>query len=105
MTALTVCGAAMIVVTLSLALKPEGKQFSLLLSFTGGVLLLGLAVREASPIFLAVSSLAQRASLGLEYLSVLLKAVGIALCTQFTSDACRDAGEGGSRIRPSSAAG
>lgn len=90
-----VCGAAMIVVTLALTLKEQNREFALLVSFTGGILLLGAAVREATPVMTAVTALAGRIAHGGEAFTVLLKAVGIALCTQFTADACRDAGESG----------
>lgn len=88
-----VCGAALIIVTLSLVLKSYGREFSLMLSVCGAVMLLIAALREGTVIFDTVSSLTEISGIDEEHISALLKSVGIALAVQFTADTCRDAGE------------
>ena len=95
MTVLGICAAALTAVTLALTLRPQSAHFALLVSFLAGALLLGTAITEAAPVFSTLSALCDRAAMDEQFVSALIKAVGIALCTQLTADACRDAGESG----------
>lgn len=88
-----VCGAALIIVTLSLVLKGCGKEFSIMLSICGAVMLLAVSLREGSLVFDTVYSLTEISGIKEEHITALLKSVGIALSVQFTADTCRDAGE------------
>jgi len=94
-TALAVCAAALVAAVLALSLRGASPVFAVLVSFAGGLLLLLPALGAAAPLVSAVEDLAAQAALRGEHAAALFKALGIALCTQFTSDACRQAGEEG----------
>lgn len=93
MTAAFFCGAALVTVTLSLSVKGFNREISMLLSAAGAVMLLTAAIKEGLPLIEAAASVSKASGMDDEHLSVLFKSTAIALCTQFTSDTCRDAGE------------
>lgn len=87
------CGLALVALTAALVLKGQKSDFSRLVSVAASVILLIAAVNEYAP---TVSFIINRINgTGFEkYLETLIKALGITLAVQFTSEICRDAGEG-----------
>ncbi len=74
-----------------LVLRNFNNRFSEYIGAFATVLLFGAAVVEFMPIFDFASELAVGTGFE-EYLSVLLKALGITLAVQLTSELCRDMG-------------
>ena len=89
-----ICGLAILVAVVSLMLKPLRGDFSALLRIGACVLIFGWGIPTAwrvvseSLSFLAVGDVEP-------YVSVMLRALGIALLTRICTDICRDCGEGG----------
>ena len=92
----TVTAAAVLGLTavlLSLYLRSQQKEITVLLIIGVSVLLFGMAVKEAGKAVSAIQQTAADSGVSLE-VEMLLKALGIAAVTQITSDICREAGEG-----------
>ena len=92
----TVTAAAVLGLTavlLSLYLRSQQKEITVLLIIGVSVLLFGMAVKEAGKAVSAIQQTAADSGVSLE-VETLLKALGIAAVTQITSDICREAGEG-----------
>lgn len=70
--------------------KPEFAVISEAVAMVIVFFMLGNEVRDALGEF---SSFMKEGSVSSEYIGVLIKVLGIALVTQFTSDMCRDSGE------------
>jgi stage III sporulation protein AD len=71
--------------------KPE---MALQISIAAGILLLLTAIEQITGISKAISSMAEGYGINITYITVILKAIGIAYLTQFAAHICRDAGEG-----------
>lgn len=87
-TAVVVCGILAYVL-----LKQYRPEFAVLSEAACGVVLLFLLSDELESVLDLFNGLFSESGIGIEYLSVLLKALGTALIVQFTSDLCRDAGD------------
>lgn len=88
-----VVGAALVAMTLAVALREIKKDYAVLLSVVCCALLMLWAVLSLTPVFERLRELARITQLDTEYGEILLKALGISICTQLAADACRDAGE------------
>ena len=86
MNMMTITGLAIVAVALGTVLKQKNPEYSLLLSLTAGVLILGMIITSALPLFEATGAKA-------EYVQILFKALGLCFITQIACDACRDLGE------------
>lgn len=90
-----VIAAALITMFLAVALRQYGSVFAISVTLAGTLLLLGLAIESAAPLFEAVRDFAARAALREGHALALGKALLISVATEMTSDSCRDAGEQG----------
>ena len=89
MTAVVVC--ALCAAAFGALLKKTGREHALLLTTGAAALLLLRALESTAPL---VTQLREGVGpQGLEYLQIMVKAVGIALLGQFAMSACKDAGE------------
>lgn len=88
-----VAAAALMAMLLAVTLRDLKKEYALLLSLVCGILLLLWGVNALGPVVEQMSDLVALTQLDTEYASLLLKALGIAVCTQLACDACKDAGE------------
>lgn len=70
--------------------KPE---MALQISIAAGILLLLTAIEQITGISKAISTMAEEYGINITYITIILKAIGIAYLTQFTAQICRDAGE------------
>lgn len=86
---------AVIAALLAAVLRRYLSEQALLVSLIAGVLILAAAVSGAVPVIEEIRELLRSSGVTGEYLTVLLKALGVCLLTQLASDACRDAGEQG----------
>lgn len=82
----------MVAVILWIVLSKQGKEFSLALSIGACCLALTLMWSYFDPVVDLISSLQQIAGLQHEWISVMLKAVGIGLLVEISSLICTDAG-------------
>ena len=84
--------AAMVIAVLALALSKQGKDFGLLLSMAGCVLLGLLLFQFLEPVLDFLGYLQTLGDLNGEILSVLLKIVGVGLVSEIAAMICTDAG-------------
>ncbi|MCL2056999.1 MAG: stage III sporulation AC/AD family protein [Oscillospiraceae bacterium] len=88
-----VIGAGLIAAILCVLLRRERPEFALLLSLAAGAFVLFALFGEIADIIGRVRAMLTASIIPGEYLSVLLRAMGICLLTQIACDTCRDAGE------------
>lgn len=87
----TVAGI-IIAVILGLALSKQGKDITLLLMICGCCMVLAVAAMYLEPVMDLVSRLQELSGLDTNYLSVVMKAVGIGLIAEVASLLCADSG-------------
>ena len=86
------CGVALCALTAVIVLRGQKSEFAGIVALAAAVLLFGVA----AAMFWPVLSELRRMSEGTSFegcLSTLIKALGITLAVQFSSELCRDAGE------------
>ena len=81
MNMMTITGLAVVAVALSTVLKPKNPEYSLLLSLTAGVLILGMIITSALPLFGRIRSLFEATGAKAEYVQILFKALGLCFIT------------------------
>ena len=86
-------GAGIIGAVLSSVLKQYKPEFSIYVSLTVGIIILGALIGLISPVLDTITELTDAVNLNDIYGSVLLKALAICYITQLASDCCSDAGE------------
>ena len=93
MNELKMCGLVLCALIVCIVFKNLKSEFSLLIriSITVGVSIISLALIE--PLFTFIDEISKSTAV-YGYLPTLVKALGIALAVQITSDICKDAGEG-----------
>ena len=75
------------------ALKKYAPETSVVIAVAAGAVILIEVLLRVSPVVQEIGGLLSRAGLDGSYGTVLLKSLGICLVCQFTSEACRDAGQ------------
>lgn len=90
-TAIVIC--TVLVVVLGALIQKSNKEYSLLLSVLAAVLILLVVLQKAAPLFDEINGILNASAAEFEYLSVMLKAAGIALMGQIGVNLCKDAGE------------
>lgn len=93
MNELKMCGLVLCALIVCIVFKNLKSEFSLLIriTITVGVSIISLALIE--PLFSFIDEISKSTAV-YGYLPTLVKALGIALAVQITSDICKDAGEG-----------
>lgn len=84
---------AVIAAIISVLLKKYNPEYSIILSFCTGVLILFMIISKVKPIVNKMEDLISTTGIQAEYTSILLKTLGICFLTQFSADSCKDAGE------------
>lgn len=94
MNILSICGIAIVATVSAIALKKNAPETSVVIAISAGVIIFIAVLSNITPLINEVYKLMNNSGIGDEYGTVLLKTVGICLVCQFTSEACRDAGQG-----------
>lgn len=82
-----------VVALLSVLLRGQRPELSMMLVLVAGTGLLILLFSRAETVFSALRDMLEKTGLSGEYIQILFKSLGICLVTQLASDTCRDAGE------------
>lgn len=90
MNILTVCGVALITVAAAAIIRELRPSIAPFVTAVSGALLLGYIILSASPVIEFVKALDSLASGGI---TVMIKALGIAVGCQLTAEICRDCGD------------
>lgn len=87
-------GAIGIVSTiLALSIKKQSPEFSLLISIAAGVIIFIMVIPKFEALFQVFNKITSSADIDLTYISIVIKIIGIAYISQFSSQICIDAGE------------
>lgn len=86
-------GIAIMTTVISVMIKKNNPEISILLSLCAGVLILLMITSKVTPIIDKIKDLISATGMPIEYTAILLKTLGICFLTQFSADSCRDAGE------------
>ncbi len=90
---LALIGGALTAMLIAVALREVQREYAVLLSLCCAAALMIWAVGTIRPVVEQIGTLVESTGLDPQYSGILLKALGIALCTQLACDACKDAGE------------
>lgn len=78
---------------LSAVLRTQRPELAVCLSLLVGVLVVGMLLRQVSPLVAALRRMTALGGVGENHLGVVLRGAGICLVTQLAADTCRDAGD------------
>lgn len=85
---------ALIGVSMAVIFQRERKEYAVLCSIITGCVLLFMVIGELSGLFDAIKVLTEQYGISLDYLTLMLKTIGIAYLCQFGITLCKDAGQG-----------
>lgn len=88
-----IIGIALIALIIIILLKQYKPEFVLYVSLIAGTLILFLVIDELTGIVKLIQSIADKASINSQFLSILLKITGIAFLSEFAVSICKDSGE------------
>lgn len=86
-------GIAVMTTVISVMIKKNNPEISILLTLCSCVLILLMIISKITPIIDKIKDLISATGMPIEYTAILLKTLGICFLTQFSADSCRDAGE------------
>jgi stage III sporulation protein AD len=79
-------------ILLAVQFKAEKKEYGLYVVFAVGIIIFGYAIGEFGSVLGQVAVIGQYLGNGKEYISILLKVIGIAYVCEFSAGICKDAG-------------
>ena len=88
-----IIGIALIALIIIILLKQYKPDFVFYVSLIAGALILFLVIDELTGIVKLIQSIADKASINSQFLSILLKITGIAFLSEFAVSICKDSGE------------
>ncbi|MBQ7799549.1 MAG: stage III sporulation protein AD [Oscillospiraceae bacterium] len=84
---------ALFAALLAVVIKQYKPEYALVLAIATAAAVLLWIISMVMPIISEVKRMMDSASIDYEYITILIKAVGICYVTQFASDTCKDAGQ------------
>ena len=81
-----------VTIIVSMAMKQGRAEFATFVSFTGSILIAWIAIRLLGGIIGSFERLEQLVAIDMEYLTLLMKMIGVTYVSEFASAICRDAG-------------
>ena len=94
MEVIKIIGIALIALIIIILLKQYRPEFAIYISLLTGVLILVLVMDQLAGVISLLQSLANKTSVNMTFLSLLIKITGIAFLSEFAVSICRDSGEG-----------
>lgn len=88
-----IVGIGLIGTILSVTLKKQSPEFSLLVSIITGVIIFILVCSRLGQVILILKQMANEAGIHTAYLGIVFKIIGISYIAQFGVQLCTDAGE------------
>ena len=88
-----IIGIGLIALIIIILLKQYKPEFAVYVSLIAGALILMLAIDKLAGIISLLQSLANKASINTEFLTLLIKITGIAFLSEFAVSICKYAGE------------
>jgi stage III sporulation protein AD len=93
MNILSIAGIAVIAAAIAVLLRQYKQEYAMMLGLAAGVLILVMILSKVQPAFNEINKLMSGANVNIQYVSILIKSLGVCFVAQLASDACRDAGE------------
>lgn len=93
MEVIKIIGIALIALIIIILLKQYKPEFAIYISLLTGVLILVLVMDELTGIIRLIQTIANKASINQQFLTILIKITGIAFLSEFTVSICKDSGE------------
>lgn len=94
MEVIKIIGIALIALIIIILLKQYRPEFAVYISLLTGVLILVLVMGQLAGVISLLQSLANKTSVNMTFLSLLIKITGIAFLSEFAVSICKDSGEG-----------
>lgn len=88
-----IAGIALTAMILAVIVGQYHKSYAHIISIAGALLIFAVILPKIQPAFSEINTLLSSAHVNKEYISILIKSLGVCFVAQLTSDACRDAGE------------
>lgn len=89
-----IIGIALVALIIIILLKQYKPEFAIYISLLTGVLILILVMDELTGIISLIQTIANKASINQQFLTILIKITGIAFLSEFAVSICKDSGEG-----------
>ncbi len=89
-----VVGLALVAVTLLAVIRPQRPELAVLLSLAAGAALLALVLARVGAVLDLLRQVALKANVNFQYLTLVLKIIGVAYLAELGAQVARDAGEG-----------
>lgn len=93
MEVIKIIGIALIALIIIILLKQYKPEFAIYISLLTGVLILFLVMDELTGIIRLIQTIANKASINQQFLTILIKITGIAFLSEFAVSICKDSGE------------
>lgn len=93
MEVIKIIGIALIALIIIILLKQYKPEFAIYISLLTGVLVLVLVMDELTGIIRLIQTIANKASINQQFLTILIKITGIAFLSEFAVSICKDSGE------------
>ncbi len=90
---LQIAGFGIAAALLSMVVRGARPELAALISLAAGAILFFLAISKLEAVVAVMQLLSSKAQLQKEYLTVLLKVIGVAYVAELAAQTCRDAGE------------
>lgn len=88
-----IIGIALVAVIIIIVLKQYRPEFAIYVSIITGILILLLVTNKLADIINLLNSIANKSSVNMEFLTLLIKITGIAFLAEFAVSICKDSGE------------
>ena len=89
-----IIGIALVALIIIILLKQYKPEFAIYISLLTGVLILVLVMDELTGLMSLIQTIADKASINQQFLTILIKITGIAFLSEFAVSICKDSGEG-----------
>ena len=90
---LQIVGIGLVATVLSLTIKKQVPEISLMVGIVASIVIYLLVLPQLASVFQVVNILASSSNIGTMYIDIILKIIGIAYIAEFGSQICIDAGE------------
>lgn len=90
---LSIVAAGIIMMTAAVTIRESKKEYAIIISIVASVLLVVWGIKNIDPAIKKITDFMELSSMDSKYSEILLKAMGISVCTKLGKDVCSDAGE------------
>lgn len=88
----SVIGIALVTVCICILLQKWNPEISVMAALMCGIIIFGLVIVNLTPVLDTLGNLISGVEIQSEYISIVIKALGICYITQLAADTCRDSG-------------